>query len=253
MIVLYKEEGWEVITQRAHGILAAQIGFQWRMKDRPERWMETLLAIAEHDDAENELDGETLITETGGPLNFSMKSFELQHCQKLSTLTRTKSRYIALLISMHMEFLYSQFEGKDLAAKNFLKEQRALQTQWRKELNLSKEETHRIYNLLEWCDALSLLICKGEMQPERRKSEISSGPDKKVYHLIQIDEQTLTVDPWPFQEKSFSIYFEFRLIPQIQFESSLAFRQAFIDAEVKEITWKIVKQKIAPTVRKVKS
>ncbi len=42
MIVIYKEEGWEVITQRAHGILAAQIGFQWRLKDRPERWMETL-------------------------------------------------------------------------------------------------------------------------------------------------------------------------------------------------------------------
>jgi hypothetical protein len=87
----------------------------------------------------------------------------------------------------------------------------------------------------------------------KRKSEISTGPDKKVYHLIQIDEQTLTVDPWPFQEESFSIYFEFRLIPQIQFENSSSFRQAFIDAEVKEIIWKVVKQKIAPTVRKVKS
>jgi len=253
MIVIYKKDGWEVITQRPQGVLAAQIGFQWRLKDRPERWMETLLAIAEHDDAENELDGETLITETGGPINFSMKSFELDHCLKLSTLTRTKSRYIALLISMHMEFLYRQFEVEDPTVKRFLKEQRVLQAQWRKELHLTKQKTHKIYNLLEWCDALSLLICKGEMQPERRKSEISTGPDKKVYHLIQIDEQTLTVDPWPFQEKSFSVYFETRLIPQIKFDSSLSFRKYFIDAEIEEKSWKVVKQKIDPTVRKVKS
>lgn len=91
MIVNYKETGWEIITQRAHGLLAAQLAFQWRKEDRPVRWVETILAIAEHDDAENELDGENLLTEAGGPLNFSMKTFEVDHCQKLSSLTITKA------------------------------------------------------------------------------------------------------------------------------------------------------------------
>jgi hypothetical protein len=35
MIVNYKETGWEVITQRSHGILAAQIALQWQQKQRP--------------------------------------------------------------------------------------------------------------------------------------------------------------------------------------------------------------------------
>src|SRR4051794_14247400 len=160
MIVNYGEKGWEVITQRAHGIVSAQLAFNWRVEDRPERWVETLLAIAEHDDAENELDGETLITEAGGPLNYAMKKFDLLHCSKLASLTITKSQYVSLLISMHMEFLYGEEKSVSAEAKKFLTEQQVLQAKWRKQLGISKDEALRIYNLLEWCDALSLLICK---------------------------------------------------------------------------------------------
>ncbi len=46
MIVTYKEDGWQVVTQRSHGILAAQVGAQWKIKERPSRWTDTLLAIA---------------------------------------------------------------------------------------------------------------------------------------------------------------------------------------------------------------
>src|SRR3954469_25116193 len=106
MIVNYTQSGWEVITQRAHGLVAAQVAMHWKMKERPERWLETLMAIAEHDDAEVELDGENLLTEAGGPLNFSMKGFDGQHCREMAMLTITKSRYIALPVSMHLEFLH---------------------------------------------------------------------------------------------------------------------------------------------------
>ncbi len=246
MIVNYKEEGWQVITQRAHGIVAAQIAFQWRIKDRPQRWVEMVLAIAEHDDAENELDGENLLTPTGGPLNFDMKVFELPHCIKLASLTITKSRYIALLTSMHMEFLYNKDKAADPEATAFLQEQKALQNSWRTELKISKEEALRIYDLLEWCDALSLLVCKGDMQPEQRSVEISTGPDKKKYHLIQVDETTLSVTPWPFEPKKFTVNFDYRTIQQMQFKSSAAFRAAFLEARVKEKNWTFVKMPAAP-------
>lgn len=52
---------------------------EWKISDRPERWLETLLAIAEHDDAEIELDGENLLSSTGGLLKFSRKEFDLAH------------------------------------------------------------------------------------------------------------------------------------------------------------------------------
>jgi len=246
MIVKYTEEGWQVITQRAHGIVAAQLAFHWRVSERPERWLETLLAIAEHDDAENELDGETLLTATGGPLNFDMKNFELPHCIKLSSLTITKSRYVALLTSMHMTFLYQKDKAKIAGAKSFLDEQNTLQNRLRKELGISKDEALRVYSLLEWCDALSLLICKGEMQPEKRSIEIGTGPDAKKYELLQVDEQTLGVHPWPFEAKIFTINFEYRVLPQLQFASSKEFRESFLKAAVQEKVWKLTKADMTP-------
>jgi hypothetical protein len=242
MIVNYKETGWEVITQRAHGIVAAQVALHWRVKDRPQRWLETLLAIAEHDDAEVELGGENLLTETGGPLNFAMKKFELQHCEELAMRTITKSRYIALLVSMHMDFLHRKEEKENAEVHQFLKSQRRQQSEWRKSLGIDKKEAERIYYLLEWCDAFSLLLCRRQIQPEKRGIEISTGPDGVTYQLFEIAESRLTVNPWPFEEDTFTVSFETREIDQLKFESSEEFRKAFITAPVKENLLQITKK-----------
>lgn len=243
MIVNYKETGWEVITQRAHGIVAAQVAMHWKAKERPKRWMETLLAIAEHDDAEVELSGENLLTATGGPLNFAMKHFDIQHCKQLAILTITKSRYIALLVSMHMDFLYRKEEQDNNEVHQFLEHQRSLQNEWRTQLGINKKESERIYYLLEWCDAFSLLICRQLLQPEQRGIEISTGPDGQVYHLFETGSSTLTVDPWPFEADTFTISYESRELNQLKFESSAEFRTAFIHAAIKENVWQVAKNK----------
>lgn len=240
MIVSYGEEGWQIVTQRAHGLLAAQLAMQWKVKDRPARWVETLLAIAGHDDAEVELDGENLLTEQGGPLNFNMKVFDLVYCQKLAALSITKSRYIALFTSMHMNFLYKE----EAAAASFLKEQKKLREIWRKELGLKKEECENIYCLLEWCDAFSLLLCQDQLQPEHRSIEISTGPDNNKFHLVKMDEERLTIYPWPFEVPSLKVYFETRVIEKLQFKSSAEFRKAFYKAPVNEIRWELLETKL---------
>ena len=241
MIVIYKHTGWEIITQRAHGIVAAELAMQWRVEERPKRWVETVLAIAEHDDAEVELDGENLLTELGGPLNYSMKRFDLQHCEELSMLTITKSRYIALLVSMHMEFLHRAEEKDNPDAQEFLNRQRELQAQWRTELGLEEKEAKRIYYLVEFCDAFSLLLCEQKIQPEKRGIEISTGPDGISYVLYEIADHVITVDPWPFDCESFEISFESREINQLQFKDSSELRTAFINAAVKDNQWTITK------------
>lgn len=43
MIVNYTAEGWEIITQRAHGLLAAQIADHWQHHIRTDRWVETFV------------------------------------------------------------------------------------------------------------------------------------------------------------------------------------------------------------------
>lgn len=242
MIVIYKQSGWEVVTQRAHGLVAAQIAMQWQVKEPAERWSETVLAIAEHDDAEVELGGENLLTETGGPLDYSMKRFDLQHCEELSTLTITKSRYIALLVSMHMEFLHRDEEKDNPETHTFLEKQRMLQEKWLQELGMEKKEAEKFYYLLEWCDAFSLLLCKQQIQPEKRGIEISTGPDGQIYLLYQLESKVLTVEPWPFASDSFTVRFDSREIHQLQFSSSAEFREVFVNAEVKENVWRIAKK-----------
>lgn len=117
-----------------------------------------------------------------------------------------------------------------------------MQHKWLKELEITKDEALRIYDLLEWCDALSLLICKNEIQPEERRTEISIGPDKKKYHLVQLNENTLSVDPWPFDATCFQVNYDYRVIPQIQFSSSKEFRNNFLAVDTLEKRWQLKKQ-----------
>lgn len=251
MIVNYTDKGWQIITQRAHGILAAQFAFHWKKSERPERWTETLLAIAEHDDAEVELGGENLLTPTGGPLNFDMKEFDLAHCEKLSLLTISKNRYLALLTSLHMEFLYCKDAEKNAEAKSFLKSQALLRKKWMHELKINQKEALRIYDLVEWCDACSLLLCQNLVQPEKRKLEVSTGPDKKSYSLVQTADKKITIIPWPFESDKFQVTFEWRLIEKLQFSTSSEFREEFLKAKVEETIWEVANATIKKKKNKV--
>src|ERR1700712_4618830 len=105
MIVNYKANGWEIITQRAHGLLAFQLAMHWPAKRHCNRWAELLVAIADHDDAHTELQREDLLTAHGGPLDFKMKGFDIEHGLRTMEFALSKSRYIALLCSLHLDFI----------------------------------------------------------------------------------------------------------------------------------------------------
>jgi hypothetical protein len=92
---------------------------------------------------------------------------------------------------------------------------------------------------MEWCDAFSLLLCKGLIQPEHRRIEISTGPKKQHSTVFQADEGVLSVEPWPFETDSFQVYFEKRLIPMLRFERSADLRSEFLRAKAEETTWEI--------------
>jgi hypothetical protein len=228
MIVNYTEKGWEVITQRSHGLLAAQICARWNKTNQPARWVEILIATAEHDDVYNEFETDDLLTATGGPKNFSLTEFQIETASRLVDMAVSKSRFNALLIAKHINFVH----GDDPAGKKFcagLKKQEVL---WLREAKTTEHEIKVAYELLEFCDALSLLICQHMIQPEGRKIEISSGPDGKSYSLFSSGGNKLIVDAWPFEESSFTVSYEYRLLDQLVFKTVDEFRSAIRNSAV---------------------
>jgi len=227
MIVNYTESGWEIITQRSHGLLAAQICAHWKKNDQPERWVETLIATAEHDDVYNEFENEDLLNENGGPVNFKNTSFKKEYADRLIAMAETKSAYVALLISRHIQFVH----GPDPEAASFIKTLRKREKKWMKVAETSEQEVSRAYELLEFCDAFSLLICQQQIQPEQRKIEISSGPDGTPYEM-HAGEKGLEVSPWPFEENSFVVRYECRILTQLTFKDTKEFRKMISEAAV---------------------
>ena len=228
MIVNYTSSGWSIITQRSHGLLAAQICAHWKKDNQPERWVETLIATAAHDDANNEFDKDDLLEENGGPTNFKMVPFEKGYCDNLLKMAFGKGRYIGLLISHHIQFLYR----KDPTAKSYCSDLRKKEKSWLSEAKATAAEIRKSYQLLEFCDAFSLLICQQLIQPENRKMEISNGPDGKSYELYVGTNQQLIVDPWPFEEILFAVNYESRTIPQLSFKSTKEFKHIFSSTSV---------------------
>jgi len=240
MIVNYLEDGWNIITQRAHGLLAGQICNQWKQKLRPQLRLETIIATIEHDDAFNEFEtDEPLLNKNGGPVNFKMREFEQNKIDKLLHMALTKSRYIGLLISRHIQFLYE--DSENASAKKYCSKLKITDKAWMKEIAVNEQELSEAYAILQWCDALSLLICQQMIQPEGRKIEISKGPGDQCYQLYSPKKNTLTVEPWPFESDQFEIHFESRTITQLVFKNEKVFRETLIDAVPVVNTYQLVK------------
>ena len=227
MIVNYSEDGWQIISQRAHGLLAGEICFNWKKEGRPQRWLETIIATTEHDDAFNEFDNDhILLNENGGPINFKMRKFEKEKCEILLKQALTKSRYIALLTSRHIRFLYGTSDDKP--ARTYANGLKKIEKVWMKEVGIEEKEISSAYAILEWCDAFSLLICQNLVQPENRKIEISSGPDNLCYQLHAPKENVLSVEPWPFEIEQFEIRFESKTVSKLKFRNVDEFRKILI-------------------------
>jgi hypothetical protein len=228
MIVNYTDNGWNIITQRSHGLLAGQICAQWKKSDQPARWLETLIATTEHDDVYNEFEDPGLLTTSGGPKNFVMTRFEEQYASRLMTMALTKGRFIGLLTARHMNFLYSG----DPEGRRFCAELNKQEATWLKEANATVKELDASYRLLEFCDAFSLLICQGMVQPEQRRMEISNGPDGSFYELFSDESGALIVESWPFEVSEFKVSYESRLLEQLVFKNEAAFRKALRESSV---------------------
>lgn len=243
MIVTSHKDGWEISTQRSHGLLAAMLAYQYAIDLPNELMVPTLIAIAEHDDGVNETKDQNNLTPAGAPRHFQVDDgsdeIDLKQKRSVMELSSAKSQLNALLTSLHQSFLINaEDRKKSKKLDNFMKEQEGLQNEILKALDMSRKEADRIYRFVEWCDAFSLLICMNKIQPEGRKMEISESPDGEMSEVSYKPNGELTVEPWPFKQDEFKVFYEYKILKQLKFESIEELNDACKKAEVhrKEFT-----------------
>ncbi len=224
MIVLSHQQGWKIITQRTHGLLAAMIGFQYDIDLPTDIMLPTLLAIAEHDDGVTETLADQNLTDAGAPRNFTIPvtntKTNLIPLFSLMEIANSKSQLNGLLTSLHLKFLYDGEKRKtDKGLDKFLKDQEKYRKTILKNLHMTKTYANNLYRFLEWCDAFSLLVCLDKIQPQGRKMEISLSPDGDMSTVYYKANKEICVEPWPFKSSTFKVFYEYKIIEQLVFKS----------------------------------
>lgn len=219
MIVSQTDTGWQIINQQAHGLLAVQLALRWQLDKRPIHWSETLIALTEHDDGQDAWQERNHLTTAGAPLHFQILQYSVEQCRNLIQIGLQKSRWNALMMSMHTSFLYEPKRGTDKEMDLFLDQQVKNQTTWRKQWKATKADAGYAYSFLQWCDAMSLILCLDQVPPEERRLEVSVGPDDVSYYIHQRSDETLAIEPWPFIESAFSVHVETFQLAQLIFKS----------------------------------
>lgn len=241
MIVNTTQKGWEIIFQRAHGLLALQLAQFWKKNQRPERWIEMLSAILEHDNGQENAHERYHLTDAGAPKDFKLQEFSLEQAKRVTQSAIFQSGFIGLLISKHISFLYESFRGNDKETDTFLDEQKELQKETIKRLKISAQEVENSYSLLQWCDRCSLILSKNELPDDERKLEIFKGPDGKEYFIIKRKDETIQVMPWPFKESDFKVWVEYRQVDKMVFKNDLELFSYLNTAPVKLKEWHFIK------------
>jgi len=246
MIVSSHQKGWKIITQRSHGLLAAMIAYQYNIDLPVELMVPVLVAIAEHDDGITETLAHQNLTEAGAPRNFTVadgsSKTDLTQLLNLIEIGNSKSQLNGLLSSLHLKFLYDGEKRKiDKGLDDFLKDQEQYRITILKNLPMGKKFAARLYRYLEWNDAFSLLICLDKIQHEGRKMEISKSPDGDMNTVYYKTNKNICVEPWPFRSPLFNVFYEYKIVEQLQFNSIEAFNEACKFAKVEQAVFTLQK------------
>jgi hypothetical protein len=240
MIVRQSAHGWEVIFQRAHALLAAQIALQWKAEDRPAPWSDLLAAIADHDDGQRDWEGDNHLTAAGAPMDFTFQEPDIRQAKRVVDNARYRSRWIAYLTSKHTSTLYESWRGRSEKMDSFLDEQRSYQHKLIKKLKSSDREAEACYRLMFFCDALSLILCKEKVPPVGNKLEVTKLPGGQKAAAFYTTENKMSLHPWPFDSSQFSLAVEVYHLDRLAFRDDGELYEAFDRADISVREWQFV-------------
>ncbi len=237
MIVTYTKDGWEVIYQRAHALLAAKFAYSWREQDRGSHWIDLLAAITQHDNNQPELSNDQL-TPQGAPADFMLADGSpLEQAQQVVDDASHQGRYVALMTSLHTSYIYQAKAREDPTFAAFLEEQGQAQERWRRALGLKKAEMERDYAVMQWCDRLSLILCKNELPEDERRLEVTRLPDGASSFVWQRADESVRVEPWPFGPDELELGVETSVLTQLSFKNPEVLREALDATPTRVKSW----------------
>jgi len=251
MIVHPSPTGWQIIYQQAHALLAMQLAWAWPPFLAPDRWVGLLAAVAQHDDEQapwHGRGGHHGLTPAGAPANFTQVAFSIEQAAGVLHAARFQGRWRSLLTSLHLSTLYEPLRGSEAKITAFLDELRADQARWLKELHLTKTQARQAYDLLHWCDRLSLILCRQELPEMGREVEIYPDPlgsgAHRAAHFVSQPQGPGTpavVRPWPFAMPQLAVSVEARQLHQLQFKDDAELATALRQAPIETLYWELRK------------
>jgi len=245
MIVNKSVLGIHIIFHEAHGLLAGKIAHHIHPKYRPLHWFETLIAICEHDDRQLNFSEKNYLSEIGVPLDFTEEKEEVNavitRMRRILKSSQNKSLWVKLLISYHLEFIYSHLEDKSVKIKTFFEEEHKERKKILKEFNISDRKARAYYEVMRFCDRLSLILCKDETPSLGRLLEINTSINGDTFFIKKDEKGSLIISPWVFETEEIKLSVEERIIKEAQFKSNKDFEAVLLHTNPNRKEWVIKK------------
>lgn len=245
MIVNKSVVGIHIILHEAHGLLAGKIANEIAVKYRPIHWFETLIAVCEHDDRQLDFDETNYLSDIGVPLDFtegsSPASEVLKRMKRILKSASNKSSWVRLLISNHLDTIYSHLAQDNKQVKDFLEKEEKERQESLKQFKISDKKARTYYEFLLFCDRLSLILCKDETPEAARLLEINTSINGDTYFIKKTENNELIISPWIFSSTKFELSVEQRILKETQFTSSAKFETALMETKPQSKKWTIMK------------
>ena len=260
---------WILTTQNDHAIFAGQLAahFGNEVFDVPVRRDLLITAITLHDSGWPLHDDNPTLDASGQPLHV----FETSLAQVVRIWSASVDRaaehgpYVGLLVSLH-QFALSDLARQHIAghpdalrmqfeSNKFQQKQIERQQQFRQELglrtdiplhlglaaagtSLAEDALRHHFRLLTLADRLSLQLCCGKMLFSEIDDVIPRvGEEPVTITTRYIDDNEMTVDPWPFDQKQIRVEVPSRCITAETFPGVEEFRADFSATPVEPITY----------------
>lgn len=247
MIVNKSVVGLHIIFHEAHGMLAGKIANEIAAEYRPINWFETLIAISEHDDRQLNFDEKDYLSEIGVPLDFTEERSSVQdvmtRMQRILKSAGNKSLWVKLLISYHLEFIYSHLKADSKRIASFFTEEERSRQLILDEFKISDKKARTYYEVLRFCDRLSLILCKDEAPEAERLLEINTSINGETFFIKKTKNDELIITPWIFSATEFEVSVEERILRKTQFTSSKQFETSLMDCKPQPKKWVLKKSK----------